>query len=505
MNHIHKNTVLWCSLVIWLLAGTFACNNYLDVKPQGQLNEEAAASDPATAQKLVVGVYNTMWEGNMHGFPFVVMTNVASDDADKGSNATDDLPNSGRIDNLDMDASINHINSIWSGYYLGISRANQAIQVLGGSTLEETLKNQLLGEVRFLRAYFYFNLVRFFGGVPKIDKVISPQEAASATYQTKATKDAIYQFIIEDLEFALANVAAKGGANTSVGRVTKGAAAGMLAKVMLYRQSWQRAYSLADSVITQKVGVYGLDNSYFDIWRETGANSEESLFEVQTGINSICEAGIASYAECQGVRAGGKFGWADLGWGFGAPSQSLLNEYAAGDTRREASIIFIGATGTVLWDGVRVPSQDSVENSRYNYKSYHSQVRESYCGNRGRMPKNLRVLRYGEILLIRAEAAFALGNTATALADVNALHPRAGLAPLGSIDRHAIWHERRVELALEHDRYFDLIRQDEVEPGTAAAAFAAHGKTFAEKNKVFPIPRQQIDLSNNNLVQNDGY
>jgi len=505
MNLINKYKMIWCCLMTALLSGITSCSNYLDVKPQGQLDQEASALDPATAQKLVVGVYNTMWEGDMHGFAFVQMTNIASDDADKGSSTGDDTPNSGALDNLTMDASVNTLNSIWRLFFLGVSRANQALASLDASTLDVTLKNQLIGEVRFLRAYFYFDLVRFFGGVPKIDRVITPQEAGSAAFQTRASVDDIYALIIEDLEFALANVATKGAANSADGRVSKGAAAGMLAKVMLYRQNWQRAFSLTDSIITQKVGTYGLLDNYFQIWREAGANSKESLFEVQTGINSACEAAIANYAECQAPRAGGKFGWADLGWGFGTPSQSLLDEYDAGDLREAATIIFINPNGTFLWDGFRIPSRDSVENSRYNYKSYHSQTAESNCGNRGRLPKNLRILRYGEILLIHAEAALALGNPGAAITDINALHPRAGLGPVASVTRESIWHERRVELGMEHDRFFDLIRQDALSPGRAAAAFAAHGKTFADKNRVFPIPQRQIDLGGGNLKQNDGY
>jgi starch-binding outer membrane protein, SusD/RagB family len=505
MNLILKHKNILCCLLTAVLTGMTSCDNYLDVKPQGQIDQEASALDPATAQKLVVGVYNTMWEGDMHGFAFVQMTNIASDDADKGSNTGDDMPNSGALDNLTMDASVNTLNNTWRLFYLGVARANQALATLEGSALSDALKNQLMGEVRFLRAYFYFELVRFFGGVPKIDKVITPQESNSATYQTRASEDEIYAFIIEDLEYALANVATKGAELSQQGRASKGAAAGMLAKVMLYRQNWQRAFSLTDSIITQKVGTYGLLDNYFNIFREVGANSIESLFEVQTGINSACEAAIANFAECQAPRAGGKFGWADLGWGFGTPSQSLVDEYDDGDLRQAATIMFINPNGTFLFDGFRIPSRDSVENDRYNYKSYHSQSAESNCGNRGRLPKNLRILRYGEILLIHAEAALALNNPGAAIDDINALHPRAGLGPVGSVTRESIWHERRVEMGMEYDRFFDLIRQDKLEPGRAAAAFAAHGKTFAEKNKVFPIPQRQIDLGGGSLKQNDGY
>ncbi|PWV45200.1 RagB/SusD family nutrient uptake outer membrane protein [Chitinophaga sp. S165] len=505
MNLILKHKHIWCCLLTAVLTGITSCDSYLDVKPQGQIDQEASALDPATAQKLVIGVYNTMWEGDMHGFAFVQMTNIASDDADKGSSTGDDMPNSGALDNLTMDASVGTLNNIWRLFFLGVSRANQALSSLEGSTLDETLKNQLMGEVRFLRAYFYFELVRFFGGVPLIDKVITPQEANSATYQTKATEDAVYGLIISDLEYGVTNLAIKGGPNSAVGRATKGAAAGMLAKVMLYRQNWQRAFSLSDSVITQKVGAYGLADNYFEIFREEGANNEESLFEVQTGINSACEAAIANFAECQAPRAGGKFGWADLGWGFGTPSQSLLNEYDDGDLREAATVMTINPNGTFLFDGFRIPSRDSVENDRYNYKSYHSQIDESNCGNRGRLPKNLRILRLAEVHLIHAEAALALNNSGAAIADINALHPRAGLGPVGSVTRESIWHEKRVEMAMEYDRFFDLIRQDKLQPGRAAAAFTAHGKTFNARNRVFPIPQRQIDLGGGNLVQNDGY
>lgn len=484
-----------------------ACEKYLEVAPQGGITEDAIRSNPTAAQDLVTGVYNIMWEGSMHGFDFLGMTNIASDDADKGSNPTDAATTQGRLDNLDMDASVGNMNSIWSGYFRAIARANQALDKIPLSPANETVKSQLEAEVRFLRAYFYFNLVRFFGGVPLLDKVPAPEEINNPTFQTRASKEEIYKFIIEDLSFAVDNLPIKGA--TQTGRATKGAAMGMLAKVYLYQQNYQRAYSLTDSIISGKVGSYDLLPQYENIWREVGANSVESLFEVQTGTNTACNAAIDNYATPQGPRAGGRRGWADLGWGFATPSQSLLNAYEPGDKRREASIIFINPApmGTRLWDGYRVPSRDSVENERYNYKAYHSRTQEKNCGNVGRLPKNLRILRFGEILLIHAEAAFALGKSNEALTDINRLRARAGgIQPLNSITREAIWHERRVELALEHDRYFDLVRQEAVQPGRAVQAFAAHGKTFVKgKHEVFPIPGTQIQLSGNRLEQNPGY
>ncbi|TWI87983.1 RagB/SusD family nutrient uptake outer membrane protein [Chitinophaga japonensis] len=507
MKYIHKSILVKAAGICCMLSVILmACNNYLDVNPQGQIDEDAATSDPEAASNLVTGIYNNLWVGRVHGFPYVGVTNIASDDADKGSNPDDAAATQGALDNLTMDANTTTLNDIWSGYYQAIARANKALQVLESATIDQGLNNRLQGEARFLRAYLYFKLVRLFGGVPKIDKVLTPQEADSDAYQTRASRDEIYQLIISDLEFALANLPVKGGEGSQTGRATKGAAAGMLAKVNLYRQNWQRAYSLTDSIISGQLGAYGLMDNYAQIWRETGRNSIESLFEVQTGINAACDAAIEVYSVCQGPRAGGARGWADLGWGFGTPSQSLLDEYEPGDQRMNATVIFINPGGTVLWDGFRIPGRDSVENDRYNYKAYHSRIAEQYCGNPDRLPKNLRILRYGEILLIHAEAALALGNSGAALTDINALRQRAGLLPKAAVTRADIWHERRVEMAMEHDRFFELVREDALAPGTAAAAFQAHGKTFVSgRNEVFPIPAQQIQFSGGRLEQNVGY
>lgn len=508
MNTLRNN-------IIWKVAGVgliislviMSCKKYLEVSPQGLIEEEAIRNDPQAAEALVTGVYNGLWNSGMHGFSYVGMTNIASDDADKGSNPTDNADNIGMLDRLAMTPSVNALNDLWTGYFRGVVRANQALDKLPLSPAAEEVKKRLEGEVRFVRGLLYFDLVRFFGKLPKLDRVPATEEANSDKFQVRASVDSIYDFIISDLEFALANLPIKGAAGAQVGRATKGAAAGLLAKVFLYRQNYQRAFSLSDSIVTQKLGDYGLLDNYASIWRETGSNGRESLFEVQTGINAKCEAAIGSYVVCQGPRAGGQGGWADLGWGFGGPSQSLLDAYEPGDKRKDATVIFINPGGTVLWDGFRVPGKDSVENFRYNYKAYHSRGAERNCGKVDYLPKNLRVLRFGEIKLIHAEAALALGNAGAAIQDISDLRIRAGF-PTGVtiVTRESIWKERRVEMALEHDRFFDLIRQNKVSPGRAASEFSKDGKVFtANKNEVFPIPQQQIDLSQGKMDQNDGY
>ncbi|MDN3551397.1 RagB/SusD family nutrient uptake outer membrane protein [Mucilaginibacter aquaedulcis] len=502
------NMIAVCMLVI--TATLSACKHYLEVPPQGQITQSEIASDPNAAKNLVIGIYNVFYIGgfdpDIDSFQFVIMTDIASDDADKGS-SPDDYGDALQIDNLTPSASNGVLNNVWAGHYQGIARANQALGQLQNAQFEAATKNALIGEARFLRALFYFNLVRLYGGVPLLDQVPPASEANQDKYQTRASSDDIYKFIIGDLDFAAANLPDKGA--TDVGRATKSAAQALEAKVYLYMQNYQKAYDLSKAVMDG--GKYTLVKDYSLIWRQKavngdgGNNNSESIFEIQAGINKDCSSGINLYTVSQGPRAGGKFGWADLGFGFNNPSASLLAEYEANDVRKAATVITIQDHGTVLWDGFRIPSRDSVQNGTYSYKAYHSRTAEDNCGgNTDHLPKQVRVLRYADILLINAEAAFQIGRAGEATTDLNMVRTRAGL-PASTASLLNIWHERRMELAEEHDRFFDIVRQDAVMPGRAATAFAAHGKTWSAKNALFPVPQTQIDLSGGRLKQNPGY
>lgn len=498
------------SIILFAILVTTSCNkSFLDVEPQGQLTEVQALSDPGAAEKMVGGVYSTLYFGGFDittvGFLYVVATDIASDDADKGSTPTDFGP-ALEIDNFTMGPNNFVFNNLWNGHYTAIARANRAIDILEKSTFEPAVKNRLLGEVRFLRGLYYFNLVRMFGKVPKLIRVPDPSEGNNDEFQTRAEVADIYQVITDDLQFAADNLPLKGA--TPVGRATKGAAQSYLAKVYLYLKNYQKAYDLSNEVINSN--LYSLVPNYSLIFREKpeggvgGNNNSESIFEVQTGVNAGENAVSLLFSNGQGPR--GRGGWNDLGFGFNNPSSDLANAYEPGDTRRSATIIFITPTlpanspGTVLWDGFRIPSQDSVENARYSYKAYHSPLKESpqVSNNKDSKPKNIRLMRYAEVLLINAEAAANLGNVGDATTRLNLVRTRANLpASVGTIDN--IWKERRVELAMEQDRFFDLVRQ-----GRAATVLAAKGFQ-AGKNELFPIPQPQIDLSGGRLTQNPGY
>ena len=511
MKKIFKTGV--AAVLSFMILFVSCSKKFLEVDPQGQTTEVLALIDPDAANKLVGGVYNTLYYGGFDkttvGFLWVMANDVASDDGDKGSTPGDFGP-AGEIDNFTHNSNNFIFNNIWSGHFSAIISANKAIDVLNKGSLEASVKNRLLGEARFMRGFYYFNLVRFFGGVPKIITAPMASEGNSDALQTRAPAAEIYSLIIEDLQFAADNLPLKGDAATQVGRANKGAAQSYLAKVYIYQKNWQKAFELSQAVINS--GKYSLVPDYNFIFREKpvggigGNNNSESIFEVQTGINVGENAVSPLFSNGQGPR--GRGGWNDLGFGLNTPSSDLAGTYEAGDTRRGATIIFITPTvagnspGTVLWDGFRIPSKDSVENDRYNYKAYHSTIAESpqVSSNKDTKPKNIRLMRYAEVLLIYAESAAMIGNLAEATAKLNMARNRANLP--ASIGTQAnIWKERRAELAMEEDRFLDLVRQ-----GRAGIVLRAHGKAFVDgKHELFPIPQAQIDLSGGRLKQNPGY
>jgi starch-binding outer membrane protein, SusD/RagB family len=490
--------------------------SFLEVDPQGQTTEILALTDPDAAAKLVGGVYNTLYFGGFGkttvGFLWQLTNDIASDDADKGSTPGDfNSGGMGDIDNFIHTQASFIFNNIWSGHFNGILSANKAIEVLGKSTIDATTKNRLLGEARFLRGLYYFNLVRFFGGVPKITNVPLPSEGNSDALNTRVTAAEIYSVIVDDLQFAADNLPLKGDAATQTGRANKGAAQAYLAKVYLYQKNWAKVLELTNAVIASN--QYSLVTDYNLIFREKavggqgGNNNSESVFEVQTGINAGENAVSPLFSNGQGPR--GRGGWNDLGFGFNTPTSDLASFYEAGDNRRGATIIFINptaappgiSTGTVLWDGFRVPSKDSVENDTYSYKAYHSAIAESpqITNNKDTKPKNIRLMRYAEVLLMYAEAS-AMAGTGDGVNKLNQVRARANL-PITTLSQANVWKERRTELAMEADRFLDLVRQ-----GRAGTVMRAHGKAFVDgKNELFPIPQAQRDLSGGRLTQNPNY
>ena len=503
--------ILIISFFIFSISVISSCSkSFLDVPVQGG---ETTSSDPALAQKLVTGVYNSLMQGDswgngdVHGFAFLSATSIMSDDADKGSYQGDQIDVVEPMDDFTLTATNEFASTLWSGHYNSIGAANQALAALETAAIDTATKNKLAGEVHFLRGYLYFNLVRMFGAVPLILRV--PKDASDANtdpaFQTRANLADVYNTITTDLQYAVDHLPLK--AQASVGHATKGAAEGILAKAYMYQKQWQKVFDLTNDIINS--GQYQLVNDYSTLWRQVGDNNSESIFEIETGAFNNANLHVANYTVCQGPRVGGLGGWDDLGWGFNDPSLSLINSYETGDVRKDATIIFIDNSGThkgtVLWDGFRIPSSDSVQNLYYNYKAYTSKTKETYADPADKdRPKNIRILRYADVLLMNAEAALQpeVNQPGQAVTDIQPIRQRAQLLPKGSVTIADVWQERHVELAMEHDRFWDLVRQ-----GRAAQVLQSSGKTnfVAGKNELLPIPSSQILLSAGKLLQNPGY
>ena len=483
-----------------------ACNNsWLSPAAEDQLiTQDSTFLVPANAEKFVNACYNQLLQWQTSSFSFVGYAGITSDDADKGSDPGDLGSDKDQMDNITYTSTSGSIGEGWTGNYNGVTRCNQAIANVPKYSITDAQKTRFLGEARFLRALYYFNLVRCFGDIPLVNKVIDASNEADLNLaNTRVPKDSVYAFIEKDLNFAITNLPKNTEySSADLGRATKGAATALLAKVSMYEKKWAQALSLTDQIIGGTVGSYGLVTDYASIWREVGENSSESLFEIQAR-GTTPNAGIQGFVDIQGVR--GSITYPDgtsgiSGWGFNTPSQDLNNAYEVGDVRKAATIMYKGQT---LWDGAVVGTD--VANPMYNYKAYVSKKLESFNGNDWESNKNIRVLRMGEVYLINAEAANELTKTSQAQTSLNAVRVRAGLANTTASNqtdlRTAIWKERRVELAMEYDRFFDLIRQ-----GRAGTVLRALGKNFVDgKNEVFPIPQTEIDASNGKLTQNSGY
>jgi len=465
-------------------------NDYLDVNQTESIstkdielfnNDEGAAT-------FVTAIYSKFLNWDMSSFGWIGLASITSDDADKGSSTGDTGTDKDVLDALTYNSSNPSAESNFNANYDGINRCNQALDILPKlDKADANLRARLMGEAKFLRAFMYFTLVKCYGGVPIVDHVFTQpvSDEDQKMLLTRKTAAEVYAFIEKDLDDAIAALPNKSEyAADEKARASKGAAYALLAKVNLYQKNWQKVVDNCNLVTG-----YSLSPDYAKMFRLEGENDGESIFEIN-GVGKVPSKGIEGYSNVQGARGAG--GW---GWGFNVPSQSLLNAYEVGDVRKDATIIF---RGTTLYDGREVPT--TVENPMYNFKAYSSQYTDAW-----ETDANIKYLRYAEVLLMKAEALNELGLTAQAIPLLNQIRNRAELGDTPAVSqadvRTAIWKERRVELAFEFDRFFDLVRT-----GQAKAAFEIDGKVFTEgKNELFPIPDSFIRQAKGMSEQNPNY
>jgi hypothetical protein len=403
------------ALPLVLAIGLFGCDDFLTTEPKGQLTTGNFFTNEQHALQATNATYAMLRNWTVHTLFWVGMTDVVSDDATKGSTPNDAgylIP----FEELTWDAGNTVFSNTWAGYYDGIYRANVAIENIPGiEDMDPTLRDRLVGENQFLRAYYYVFLVSSYGGVPLITDVL----AAGEYDQPRATADAVWSQIEQDLMAAIQVLPeASQYSAADMGRVTKGAARALLAKAHLYQFEYDMALQYVRDVVNS--GEYSLYPTYGDIFTRAGENSSESVFEVQTvaidGGNPGPTGGASQYSQVQGVR-----GTPNLGWGFNGPSPNLEESYEPGDPRLQATIMYAWEP---LPDGTPevVYYNDQMQNNRYNQKVFRPTDEPGGSGNSG---VNIRRIRYADVLLMGAEAAFRTGDDAQALTWLNMVRARA--------------------------------------------------------------------------------
>lgn len=486
---INKSFVLLFTSMFSVMA---CMDDFLDQKPQGVQTEEVFLKNAQDAQLATIAIYNIFLDWNYHsgGYPLL---DIMSDDTYKGSS-----PGDGGFLNLFNDfqfaASSGDISRWYSALYKGVRRANIVIENVPSIAMDETQKMRFLGEARFLRALFYFDLVRAFGDLPKVTEASPPRK------MPRTAKEEIYDdLIIPDLLFAIENLQEKNQyPDEEAGRATKGAAKSLLAKVYLFHNDPVNAEKYAMEVIN--TGQYDLELDFADAFSQAGQFGIESVFELGAEANS----GGSQFANTQGVR-----GTPNRGWGFNRPSIELINFFEAGDIRKDSTVIFLGET----LDGVLIIGDSGTPDITYadpptnsiikEIETYNQKVWVPGTGTLEAFGYNKRIIRYADVLLIAAEALNENNKTVEALVQLNKVRERAGLLPIEDLDKdivaQKIADERRAELAMEGNRFWDLVRT-----GKAVEVLGPLG-FIAGKHELFPIPQSEIDISEGTMEQNPNW
>ena len=532
------------------------CRNYLtEIEPDTTLLEDFFTSTEAATQEVTGCYVPLMWEYGMTYCPEWFIGDVASDDALKGGGSTGDMADAYDFENWRTTNQNSLLLSFYRANFQGIGRCNMALRLIEplkdlDNNWTDEMKNRLLGEIYFLRAYYYFRLVRVFAGVPLITSVIDNEVDWG---QPRASVDAVYTQILADLDSAQSKLPVKSSSlfkSSDLGRATKGAAQAMLLKTNLYMASpyWQSqgvkkspancyadAKAWGDSIIlSNEYDLFSKDD-YYKNFTVTDENGIESVFEIQYANVGWGDYGNGSHF---GFTAGSftqqlvrsRSGQIGSGWGFNHPTQNLYDEFEVGDLRRDESILDPDPAM------METPAVEYYLGNKYLNNKTGMYRQEGDFGGFGsvlshatRGPLNNRQIRYADVLLMYAEACLGANEEGLAKDNLNLVRARVGMPTypgysfkLNGIEvtnptlEQAIRHERRMELAMEGHRWFDLVRWYgangelktfmEAYQKTETAEAQSHMQTFVVgKHEIFPIPQEEIQLNPTVMEQNPNY
>lgn len=490
MVHMKENIIR--IVIVAILVVSYSCSDYVEILPEGQENSENFFNSPSDYEDALIGVYDLMSTTYLSN----ILGEIASDNSLCGGENPTDVLDWQQIDDMTHTADNGALRNVFQWMYAGISRANYIVEFQ--DKIDFDGKEQLLAENLFLRSYYYFELVKFFGDVPMyVDGRITIAESQSIDRTPKAL---VYAQLEQDLTNAITNLPTQQSQN---GRVTKGAALALLGKIYLYQEKFALAANTLDQVINS--GQYQLVDDFSTIFLNSNENNIESVFEVQyfggEGASFDCfqcvEGNVA--VGFMGPRFnGGNFSPYTSGFAFNPPTEELYNSYESNDVRRDASILNIEEFAASR-PGLTYNIGNPVDFTGYYNKKYIPYSEANAGDVNLTHSNNYRAIRYSDVLLMAAEA-YNRGSLDDGRARdyVNQVRLRAGLDDISSSGgtlTQDIYNERRLELAGEGHRFFDQVRTGQTGsiPG------------FTARNVLFPIPRIEIELAGNRWTQNEGY
>jgi starch-binding outer membrane protein, SusD/RagB family len=467
-----KNSYLWIVASIVLLS---SCNDFLDEELKGEYTADNFYTTAASATLATNAVYNSLY-----GNTLWIFGDVASDDAVKGGNAGDQS-DINAINDFSATTDNGILTTFWQATYETISRANNVIAYVAPMNIDTTLRNRLVGEAKFLRAFSYFNLVNIFGKVPL---KLKPQLTAETIHVGLSEVSVVYAQIEKDLTDAIGVLPVS--YDTEAGRVTKGAAYGLLAKVALYQGDYETC--LTNIQCLEDLHLYDLVNLYANLFKAGSEDSTEVVFGIR-------------YINNEEVSLGNNLNvWFSPSWEggyyFNAPTQSFVDAFA--DSTVDGKVdprldISIGRDGQPWFNDTTFSASWS-EATGYLVKKYDEDMKDGVAKAQSVIPYHY--LRYADILLMKAEALNEQGSAdalTNAVLAVNRIRNRAHLNPTTAATqtdlRAVIRNERRKELGFEFHRFFDLMRWGKT---TAEAALGSDLK-WTEPRFYFPIPQSELD------------
>ncbi len=511
------------SLKVLLIVFLFnSCSDdFLELKP---LDQEVSSNFYRTeeqAYQALVAIYDVLTYQSSPGIswaPFLTVADVLSDDAFGGGSDANDGFDFNQLNNHDISTTNPVVHATWIKNYIGVYRANLFLEVIDDIEASDDFKNRTSAEAKFMRAYFYFEQVRFFENIPLLINTLSgPSEYDQEQNTPAEVYDQIAQDLVEAIEYLPENVP-----SNEAGRITKWAAQGLLARVFLFYNGVYGENLNAGNTVVDRSFVLGhledlIANSGHDLFDDYSQNfslsgefGKESVFEISHGDtppwwdwNYVRGGNGNLAAQMQGPRVTGSSNW-NRGWSFGTVSHKLA-EFLKDDPRFEYTILTEEELDGNLTEGY--------QHTGYFSNKYSSDAEHWGSGGQFELNRtcNFRVIRFSDVLLMAAEL-----DSPNKQEYLDRVRARVGLDPVPATLEN-IYKERRLELSLEGIRYFDLLRRGVDYANQELTHSGIRGPNYIGDQQIFdvnfntatrgflPIPQTEIDLSAGTFDQNDGY